>query len=58
VETGSRSGQSGQHPLFAGSEDVNKQISSSDLHGKEVVVSGSYYPSTGLIFASSVRAAQ
>ncbi len=43
------------HPLIAGTAEVTKQINSDALHGKQVVVSGKYYPSTGLIFVGSIE---
>ena len=43
------------HPLLAGTEEVTKQINSNELHGKQVVVSGNYYPATGLIFVDKVE---
>lgn len=43
------------HPLLAGSEQVTKQINSNELHGKQVVVSGNYYPTTGFIFVDKIR---
>jgi hypothetical protein len=43
------------HPLLAGTAEVTKQINSNELHGKQVVVSGNYYPSTGVIFVSKIQ---
>ena len=42
------------HPLIAGSEPVLKQINSAELHGKDVVVHGKYYPATGIIFVDRI----
>jgi hypothetical protein len=44
------------HPLVAGTAEVTKQMNSDALHGKQVVVSGNYYPSTGLIFVNKIEA--
>ncbi len=44
------------HPLIAGTAEVAKQMDSDALHGKQVVVTGNYYPSTGLIFANKIEA--
>ena len=43
------------HPLLAGTEDAMQQINSNELHGKQVVVTGNYYPATGFIFVNAVR---
>ncbi|MBI2963425.1 MAG: hypothetical protein HYY35_06700 [Deltaproteobacteria bacterium] len=43
------------HPLLAGTPEVADRINSADLHGKEVVVFGRYYPSTGVIFAGTIE---
>lgn len=43
------------HPLLPGTEEVAKQLNSDALHGKEVQVTGKYYPSTGLVYVQSVR---
>ena len=43
------------HPLVAGTAEVTKQMNSDALHGKQVVVSGNYYPSTGLIFVNKIE---
>lgn len=45
------------HPLLTGDEETLKKVNSDDLRGKEVVVSGKYYPSTGFIFVQSVQLA-
>lgn len=42
------------HPLLAGTKEIQEQINSNALHGKEVRVSGKHYLSTGLIFVSQV----
>ena len=44
------------HPLFAGSQEIQAQINSRDLHGKHVRVSGKYYPATGAILVGSITA--
>ena len=46
------------HPLLAGTEQVLKQINSGELHGKQVVVHGKYYPSTGAILADRISEAK
>jgi len=46
------------HPLIAGSEEAMQQINSNEMHDAEVIVTGKYYPSTGLIFVQSVRPAR
>jgi hypothetical protein len=46
----------GLRPLIAGTAEITKQINSDALHGKQVVVSGKYYPSTGLIFVDKLEA--
>jgi hypothetical protein len=46
------------HPLLAGTEEVEQQLNSDALHGKEVLVTGKYYPSTGLVFVQNVRVAE
>ena len=46
------------HPLVSGTEEVLKEINSTELHGKKVVVHGKYYPSTGFIFVNQVTPAQ
>lgn len=43
------------HPLLAGPKDVLEQINSGELHDKEVVVHGKYYPSTGAILADHIE---
>src|SRR5215510_11850143 len=43
------------HPLIAGTAEVTTQMNSDALHGKQVVVSGNYYPATGLIFVSKIE---
>lgn len=43
------------HPLVAGTEEVTKQINSNELHGKDVVVTGNYYPATGFIFVDGIQ---
>jgi hypothetical protein len=43
------------HPLIAGTAEVTKQMNSDALHGKQVAVSGNYYPSTGLIFVNKIE---
>ncbi len=45
------------HPLLAGTDKMLKQINSSQLHDKNVIVIGKYYPSTGAILVSSVTLA-
>lgn len=45
------------HPLITGGELAAKQVNSDDLRGKEVLVTGKYYPSVGFIFVESIRAA-
>lgn len=45
------------HPLVAGTDEMLKQINSSELHDKNVIVTGKYYPSTGAILVSSVTLA-
>ena len=49
-------GDGSLHPLIAGSAEVTKQMNSDALHGKQVAVSGNYYPSTGLIFVNKIEA--
>lgn len=44
------------YPLIAGSDAVLAQINSDALHGKEVIVQGILYPSTGIIFVNRVDA--
>jgi hypothetical protein len=44
------------HPLIAGTEEVTKQINSNELHDKQVVVTGNYYPATGIIFVDKIQA--
>lgn len=46
------------HPLIAGSKELTDRINAGELHGKEVDVRGIYYPSTGIIFVSSVELQQ
>lgn len=46
------------HPLIAGSKELTDRINSVELHGKEVTVSGIYYPNTGIIFVSGVEVQQ
>ena len=46
----------GLRPLIAGTAEITKQINSDALHGKQVVVSGKYYPSAGLIFVDKLEA--
>jgi hypothetical protein len=43
------------HVLVAGTAEVTKQINSDELHGKNVVVTGNYYPATGFIFVDNIR---
>jgi hypothetical protein len=45
----------GLHPLIAGTEEVTKQINSNELHDKQVIVSGNYYPATGIIFVDKIQ---
>jgi hypothetical protein len=42
------------HPLLAGTEQVQKQINSGELHDKEVTVHGKYYPATGAILVDRI----
>ena len=42
-------------PLIAGTEEVTQQINSNELHGKDVVVTGNYYPATGFIFVDKIQ---
>ena len=42
-------------PLIAGTEEVTQQINSNELHGKDVVVTGNYYPATGFIFVDRIQ---
>jgi len=44
------------HPLLAGTEEVEKQINSNELHGKHVLVRGNYYPTTGYILVEKIEA--
>ncbi len=46
------------HPLLAGTDEVLVKINSAELHGKNVKVTGMYYPSTGMIFANQVVLAE
>ena len=46
------------HPLLAGTEAVQKEINSAELHGKQVTVHGMYYPGTGVILADRLSAAK
>ncbi len=43
------------HPLLAGTEAVQKQINSADLHAKEVMVHGKYSPLTGILFVDRIE---
>lgn len=43
------------HPLLASEETILTRINSNELHGREVVVSGVYYPATGAILVSGVE---
>lgn len=43
------------HPLLPGTEEVSEQLNSNALHGKEVMITGKFYPNTGLVFVQSVR---
>jgi hypothetical protein len=42
------------HPLLAGTDQVLNQINSGQLHDKQVVVHGTYYPSTGAILVDRI----
>ena len=44
------------HPLAAGTAELLEEINSEALHGKAVVVSGKYYPATGVIVVGSIEA--
>ncbi len=46
------------HPLLPGTESVLKQINSGELHGKQVIVHGKYYPATGLILVDRITPAK
>ncbi len=46
------------HPLVSGTEEVLKEINSTELHGKKVVVHGKHYPSTGFIFVDQIALAE
>lgn len=43
-------------PLIAGTEETTKQINSDELHGKQVVVTGKYYATTGFISVDKIKA--
>jgi hypothetical protein len=47
--------EDGLHPLIAGSEAVTKQMNDDALHGKQVIVTGNYYPATGYIFVDKIQ---
>jgi len=47
-------GDDALHALVPGTDEVRRQLSSSELQGADAVVGGKYYPSTGAIFVSSV----
>ena len=38
--------------------EIQHRINSNELHGREVEVSGKYYPSTGIILVSNITAAK
>lgn len=42
------------HPLLAGTEKVLERVNSAELHGKNVTVDGTYYPSTGAILVGQI----
>jgi len=44
------------HALLAGTMEVVPQLSSCDLHGREVTVHGKYYPVTGAILVDAITA--
>ncbi len=43
-------------PLIAGTEETTKQINSDELHGKQVIVTGKYYATTGFILVDNIKA--
>lgn len=43
------------HPLLPATKEVQKQINSGELHAKDVVVHGKYYPATGAILSIELR---
>ena len=42
------------HPLIPGDAQAMKQLSSADLHGKQVSVTGNLYPGVGVILVGSM----
>lgn len=42
------------HPLLPGTDEVRSQLNSVDLQGRNAIVYGKYYPSTGVIFAGRI----
>ena len=43
------------HPLVPGTAEVLERINSAELHDKEVVVRGKYYPASGVIVAGTIE---
>jgi hypothetical protein len=50
----SMSGGEMVHPLLPGTKRVGEQLTSPELHDKEIVVHGKYYPSSGVILVTDV----
>ena len=42
------------HPLIPGDAQAMKQLSSADLHGKQVSVNGNLFPGAGVILVASI----